>query len=324
MHCFVEMFALEKIKLGVSACLVGEKVRYDGTHRLDSFLADTLGRFVEYVPVCPEVECGLGVPRETIRLTGRPDTPGLVTSRTGRELTGRMVRWARKRIERLSKENLCGFVFKSRSPSCGPRGVKVFDGRGGVSRRGVGIFARMFAERLGPLPAEDERRLRDERVRENFIERIFAVGRWLEATSRERSRDALAAFHAEHALLLMAHSPKHARRMDKLVADAARRPLKGLYDEYFRVFMEAMKLRATREKHTRVLIRVLGHFKGRLDAGERREMLEAIDDYRARRVPLLVPVTLANHYARKFDVACLRRQLYLKGGGAELALRYHA
>src|SRR5512135_1105890 len=152
---------MEKIKLGISTCLLGEKVRYDGGHKLDRFLTETLGQYVEYVPVCPEVECGLPVPRESMHLQGDPDSPRLITSRTKQDFTDRMLHWARNRVAELEKEALCGFIFKSDSPSSGMERVKVYNDKGIPSKVGVGVFARIFMEHFPLTPVEEEGRLHD-------------------------------------------------------------------------------------------------------------------------------------------------------------------
>ena len=177
---------MEKIKLGISTCLLGETVRYDGRHKLDRFLMNTLGQYVEYVPVCPEVECGLGVPRESMHLEGDPDSPRLVTTRTKQDMTDRMVQWARKRVVELEKEDLCGFIFKSNSPSSGMERVRVYNEKGMPVKKGIGIFAGIFMDRFPLLPAEEEGRLHDPELRENFIERIFTLKQWREVLAKKR------------------------------------------------------------------------------------------------------------------------------------------
>jgi uncharacterized protein YbbK (DUF523 family) len=166
---------MEKIELGISTCLLGENVRYDGGHKLDRFLTDTLGQFVEYVPVCPEVECGLPIPRESMHLEGDPDSPRLVTTRTKQDMTDRMVKWAQKRVAELEDEGLCGFIFKNNSPSSGMERIRVYNENGMPVKKGVGIFAEIFMNHFPLLPVEDERRLYDPELRENFIERIFTL-----------------------------------------------------------------------------------------------------------------------------------------------------
>src|SRR5512135_121000 len=174
---------MEKIKLGVSSCLLGEKVRYDGGHKLDHYITETLGRYVDWVPVCPEVEYGLPVPREAMHLSGTAEAPRLVGSRTGVDHTDGMNMWARQRLDELEKERLCGFIFKSRSPSSGMRGVKVYGGSGRPSNSGIGIFAAAFMQRFPLVPVEDEGRLHDPSLRENFIERVFVLRRWKQVSS---------------------------------------------------------------------------------------------------------------------------------------------
>ncbi|MGD1075101.1 MAG: DUF523 domain-containing protein [Thermodesulfovibrionales bacterium] len=168
----------EKIKIGISSCLLGERVRYDGGHKLDHFLVQTLGTYVQWVPVCPEVEYGLPVPREAMHLAGDVASPRLVTRKTGTDHTEGMLRWAKKKLAELEKQDLCGFVFKSRSPSSGMKGVKVYTQSAMPSYKGVGIFANAFMEYFPLVPVEDDKRLNDPALRENFVERIFAYKRW--------------------------------------------------------------------------------------------------------------------------------------------------
>ena len=211
---------MEKIKLGISTCLLGETVRYDGGHKLDRFLTDTLGQYVQYVPICPEVECGLPVPRESMRLEGDPGSPRLVTSRTKQDMTDRMVRWAEKRVVEIEEEDLCGFIFKSDSPSSGMERVRVYNEKGMPVKKGIGMFARIFMEHFPLLPVEDEGRLHDPALRENFIERIFTLKRWREVMTKKESRGNVVDFHTKHKLLILSHSPKHYQTMGKLVAKA--------------------------------------------------------------------------------------------------------
>ncbi|MBP1713150.1 MAG: hypothetical protein H6Q43_1263 [Deltaproteobacteria bacterium] len=314
---------MEKIKLGISTCLLGENVRFDGGHKLDRYLTDTLGQFVEYVPVCPEVECGFGVPRESFRLVGDPGNPRLVTSRTNQDHTERMAAWAKKRVAELEKENLCGFIFKSGSPSSGMERVRMYDHNGVPSKVGVGIFARIFMDHFPLLPVEEEGRLHDPRLRENFIERIFALKRWRDGLKEKPSLKALVAFHTRNKLLLLAHSPQHHRQMGRLVAGGRELPLKELYARYQEIFLEALQLKTTNKKHTNVLMHMLGYFKGQLSAGEKQEMLELIEQYRLEALPIVVPMTLMSHYVRKYNESYLKEQTYLQPHPAELHLRNH-
>jgi uncharacterized protein YbgA (DUF1722 family)/uncharacterized protein YbbK (DUF523 family) len=316
---------MDKIRLGISTCLLGENVRYDGGHKLDRYLRDTLGACVEYVPVCPEVECGLGVPRESMHLEGDPRRPRLVTTRTGKDLTERMEAWARRRTAELEKENLCGFVFKSDSPSSGMERVRVYGGKGNPPvRTGVGLFARIFMERFPLLPVEEEGRLHDPLFRENFIERIFTCQRWHALTATGRKPSGLVKFHTVHKLLLLSHSEKHYREMGKLVARAGTVPDGDLFAGYETLLMEAFRLKSTPAKNTNVLQHMAGYFKKQLSPGERQELQEIIGEYRRGEIPLIVPVTLIRHYVRKFDEPYLRDQVYLHPHPQERKLRNHA
>lgn len=312
---------MEKNKLGISTCLLGENVRYDGGHKLDRFLTDTLGQYVQYVPVCPEVECGLGVPRESMRLEGNPDSPRLVTTRTKQDRTDPMVRWARKRVIDLEKEDLCGFIFKSDSPSSGMERVKVYHEKGMPVKKGIGMFARIFMEHFPLLPVEDEGRLHDPELRENFIERIFALKRWREVLTKKESRGNVVDFHTKHKLLILSHSPRHYRMMGSFVARAKDLPLKKLYWQYQTLLMESLKLKATPKKNANVLQHMMGYFKEQLSSDEKQEWLEVIDHYRKEYIPFIVPMTLINHYVRKYDQPYLKQQVYLNPHPLELQLR---
>jgi uncharacterized protein YbgA (DUF1722 family)/uncharacterized protein YbbK (DUF523 family) len=314
---------MEKIKLGISACLLGENVRYDGGHKLDRFLTDTLGQYVEYVPVCPEVECGLGVPRESMHLEGNPDSPRLVTIRTKQDMTDRMVQWARNRVSELEKEDLCGFIFKSDSPSSGMERVKVYNEKGMPVKKGVGMFARIFMEHLPLLPVEDEGRLHDPKLRDNFIERIFALKRWRGVLERKESRGSIVDFHTRHKLLILSHSPKYYQTMGKLVAKAKDLPLKELYQKYQTLLMESLYLKTSPKKNANVLQHMTGYFKEQLSSDEKQELFEVIDFYRKGYIPLIVPVTLINHYVRKYNQTYLMQQVYLNPHPLELQLRNH-
>ena len=317
------MAGMEKIKLGISTCLLGENVRYDGGHKLDRFLRDTLGRYVDYVPVCPEAECGMSIPREAMRLEGNPDAPRLVTRSTRIDKTETMVSWAKKRIARLASEDLCGFIFKSDSPSSGMEKVKVYDEKGMPAKTGVGIFARMFMDAFPLLPVEEEGRLHDPQLRENFIERIFALRRWREVRGAGSPRGALVDFHTRHKLLLLSHSTKLYREMGKLVAEQKRHSLQDLWSKYEALLMEALKLKTSPKKHVNVLMHMMGYFREKLSADEKRELLELFERYAQGHLPLIVPLTLIGHYVRKYDEPYLKEQVYLNPHPLELQLRNH-
>lgn len=313
----------EKIRLGVSSCLLGEKVRFDGGHKHDHFLTDTLGRFVEFVPVCPEVEMGLPTPRETLRLVGEPEAQRLVFSKSGEDITDRMLAWAQKRLTSLEKEDLCGFIFKSKSPSSGMERVKLYDRNGVPNKQGVGLFAQAFMEHFPLLPVEEDGRLHDPRLRENFIECIFTLKRWRDALEGGMTRGKLVDFHTRHKLLMLSHGTEIYRQMGKLVARAKAVDEAALYEEYLLLLMKGLRLKTTVPKHVNVLQHVLGNFKHELSGDEKQEMLNILDNYRARLIPLIVPITLLNHFVRKYDKSYLKKQVYLNPHPQELQLRNH-
>ncbi|WP_305042676.1 YbgA family protein [Geoalkalibacter sp.] len=313
----------DKIRIGISSCLLGENVRYDGGHQLDRLIRDVLGTFLEFVPVCPEVEVGLPIPRETLRLVGDAQHPRLVFSKSGEDITERMESWARRRCDELEREDLCGFIFKARSPSSGMERVKLYDKNGVPAKQGVGLFARIFMERFPLVPVEEDGRLHDDRLRENFVECLFTFKRWRDGLKQGKSRGHLVDFHTRHKLLLLAHSPEIYREMGKLVADAKSLSVDALYERYLALLMKAMRLRATVRKNINVMQHLLGYFKRDLSADEKQEMLEAFETYRAGHVPLIVPLTLINHYVRKYDQPYLKIQYYLNPHPLELQLRNH-
>lgn len=312
----------EKIRLGVSACLLGAEVRYDGGHKKDSFLTDTLGPFVEWIPVCPEIEIGLGIPRDTLRLAGDEEAPRLVVQKTGEDLTARMRRYAETKTRQLEALGLHGYVLKRASPSCGLFRVRVYRESGTPSGGGRGLYADELVRRFPALPVEEEGRLNDAAIRENFIERVFAAARWRALLQAEpRPRD-LVAFHAAQKFAILAHSPAHYAKLGRLVASAGARTREKL-GEYGTLFMEALAVRATRARHGNVLQHLAGFFKRQLDAPSRAELAELIQEYRGGLVPLVVPLTLVKHYVRNFDLTYLADQVYLSPHPKELMLRNH-
>ena len=313
----------EEIKLGISTCLLGEKVRYDGGQKLDRFLTDTLGQWVRYVPVCPEVEFGLSTPREAMRLVGKADNPRLVTNKTGVDYTRKMKAWGAKRLKELEKEDLCGYIFKSKSPSSGMERVRVYSDTGMPVKNGVGIWARMFMDHFPLLPVEDEGRLHDPALRENFIERVFVFRRWRESVAQGKTLGRLVKFHTRHKLLIMAHSVEAYRKLGKLVAEGKKHTPEELYREYITLLAGALKLKTTLKKNVNVLYHLMGFFKKVLTSDERIEILEIIDSYANGYIPLIVPVTLFNHFVRKYGQPYLQQQYYLNPHPLELKLRTH-
>ena len=312
-----------KIRVGVSACLLGAEVRHDGGHKKDAFLTDTLGHFVEWVPVCPEVEIGLGVPRDTIRLVGDDAAPRLVVQKTGQDLTARMRRWAETKTRQLEALGLHGYVLKRASPSCGLFRVRVHRESGRPSGGGRGLYADELVRRFQALPVEEEGRLSDAAIRENFIERVFAVARWRAFLQAKPRPCDLVAFHAAQKFAILAHSPAHHAKLGRLVATAGRTLTREKLIDYGMLFMEALAVRPTRARHANVLEHLAGFFTRQLDAPSRAELVGLIQEYRRGLVPLVVPLTLVRHHVRRFGLAYLDDQVYLNPHPKELMLRNH-
>jgi uncharacterized protein YbgA (DUF1722 family)/uncharacterized protein YbbK (DUF523 family) len=311
------------LRLGISRCLLGEEVRFDGGHRRDAFLTEVLGRYVEWVPVCPEVEAGLGTPREAMRLVGNPQSPRLVTIERRIDHTRALETMTTNRIEGLKNLDLSGYVFKKSSPSCGIARVRLYNEHGVPSRKGVGLFARAFIEQFPLIPVEEEGRLCEPTLRENFIERVFCYRRWQDLVQSGVTRQALTQFHTIHKYLLLAHSPQQYEVLGRLIGQAHQHRPKELANRYGELFMNTLAVKATVHKHVNVLQHILGYFKERLGAHEKAELLSVIGDYHHGLTPLLVPLTLIKHYVQSFDVSYIRDQVYLNPHSKELMLRNH-
>ena len=312
-----------KPKIGISACLLGEKVRFDGGHKRDRFLTDLFGKFVDWVAVCPEMEVGMGVPRETVRLVGTPHQTKMIAEKSGRDWTTEMQQFSARRISQLAVQHLSGYIFKKSSPSCGMERVKLYQPATLPSRLGRGLFAAAVMERLPLLPVEEEGRLNDLGLRENFIERVFAYRRWQDTLAAPLSVNALIEFHTRHKFLLLAHSERHYRQLGRIAAKANKGGVAQSYEDYGRIFMDGLARQATRKTHTNVLDHMMGYFSKELSASERQELLGLIHDYRRQLVPLIVPITLVRHYTHKYAVRYLEGQVYLDPSPKELMLRNH-
>jgi uncharacterized protein YbgA (DUF1722 family)/uncharacterized protein YbbK (DUF523 family) len=313
----------EKIRLGISACLLGENVRFDGGHKKDQYLTGILAQFVEWVPVCPEVDIGLGTPRESLHLIGTPEAPRMVTTKTNVDYTDTMLKYAHAKVEQLKKLHLNGYILKKDSPSCGMERVRVYAGKGMATRNGVGLFARVLMEQMPILPVEEEGRLNDSGLRENFIVRVFCNCRWQNLLRRPFRLNALITFHAQHKFLLMAHSEKHLRELGKLVAAAKSYKPTELLEAYAHLFFAALAHPATARKHTNVLSHLAGYFKKQLDEKDKNELYATIEDYRRGLLPLIVPLTLIKHHLNKFEVPYVQDQVYLHPHPKELMLLNH-
>ncbi len=317
------MSSPSKPRIGISSCLLGQNVRYDGGHKRDAFLVDTFGHFVEWIPVCPEAEIGMGVPREAVHLVGTREHARMIAEKSGKDWTDAMRRFTAIRTEELAALKLSGYVFKKDSPSCGMERVRLYGATATPSRYGRGLFAAAVISRFPLLPVEEEGRLNDPALRENYIERVFAFQRWQEELAGSKSVSALVQFHTRHKFLLLAHSERHYRRLGRLVAETRKYSLRQTYNQYGEGFMHALGVRANAKKHANVLEHMMGYFSKLLPTPERAELVDLIRDFRHQLVPLIAPITLIRHYVKKYDVGYLYDQVYLSPSPKELMLRNH-
>ena len=311
-----------RIPVGISGCLLGEEVRYDGGHKLDRYVTGVLGRWFEYVSFCPEALAGLGIPRPPIRLAGDPAAPRAV--RVGDDsidVTHALQAAARRVIPELGM--LRGFIFKRASPSCGMERVKVHQAPGRAPRMGRGLFARTVMEAHPLLPCEEEGRLNDPSLRESFVERVFALDRWRRTMAAGCTPARLVAFHTRHKLLLLSHSEAYYRAAGRLVADAGRRDPATLAREYLRTFLEGTRRQATRRRHANVLQHLAGYLKRRIDPRDRQALADLIDEYRTGVVPLVVPIRFLRHHFRHAPDRYVEMQHYLEPCPDSLGLRNH-
>ena len=311
------------IRVGVSACLLGQEVRYNGGHARDRYVVETLAEHFALVPVCPEEEIGMGTPRETVRLEGVETAPRMVAPKSGTDWTARMNRYAKDRCRGLAAEELGGFVFKKGSPSCGVWRIKLYNDKGHPSASTRGLFAAEFTRRFPLVPVEEEGRLHDPGLRENFLERVFAYDRLGRLFTGRWNRGDVVAFHSREKYLLMAHSPRHYKETGRLVAAIAEHTPAAFRDRYRELFMAALATKATTRRHVNALQHVAGHLKGVVGDEERKRVLEVIEEYGRGFVPLVVPMTLLNHYIELHEVPYVRHQTYLNPHPRELMLRNH-
>jgi uncharacterized protein YbgA (DUF1722 family)/uncharacterized protein YbbK (DUF523 family) len=314
---------MKEIKIGISSCLVGCNVRYDGGDSHDCYITETLGQYFSWVNVCPEIECGLPVPREPMHLVGNSQSPSIVTIKTGVDHTACMQKWAADRLRQLERENLCGFIFKSKSPSSGIAGVTVYSWEGIPVSQSAGIFGGAFMRHFPLIPVIDERQLHEPILRENFIGRVFVYHRWMELAQQKMNLNDLIHFHTNHKLLIMSHSSKHLSALGKLVAGTKGSKDRGFFAQYIVQLMEGLKLISTVKKNTNVLFHSIGYFKKQISSDEKQELIDVIDNYHKGYVPLIVPIVLINHYVEKFHDPYLKRQYYLNPHPLELMLRNH-
>ncbi|HDS00827.1 MAG TPA: DUF1722 domain-containing protein [candidate division Zixibacteria bacterium] len=311
------------IKVGISACLLGQMVRYDAGHKRDRYSTDVLSNYFQFVSVCPEVEVGMGVPREAVRLVGTAEETRMVGNKTGKDWTEKVVAFNAKRANELEKENLSGFILKKDSPSCGMERVKVYNEKGMAEKNAVGMWPRALKKQFPIMPMEEEGRLNDPRLRENFIVRVFAYHRLQNLFDDRYSRGKMVRFHTAHKLLLMSHSPKHYKELGKLVAEVKKYSPSEMREKYSAVFMEGLGYKTTAKKNVNVLHHILGYLKTNLTSSEKKDILQVIDDYHKELTPLVVPLTLLRHYVTIHDIEYIKDQIYLTPHPKELMLRNH-
>ena len=302
---------MDYLKIGISACLIGKKVRYDGSHKQDHYLTDTLGRFINWIPLCPEVEAGLPIPRKPMHLEGDLESPRIVLNKTREDITGTINKRIAYKIKELKKEDISGFIFKSGSPSCGIREIKVYDPQVKKTRMGKGIFALAFMKEFPNIPVEDEKALYDPHKRENFLERVVGYKRWVDFKRSKKTIKNLIDFHSRQKYNLMAHSQEHLILLGRLVASAKDYSIKEIFDKYEGLYLEALTKKATPAKHYNTLQHIIGYLKKHLIMKELEELREALEGYRKGKLPLIIPITLINHYVRMFNIEYLKNQYYL-------------
>jgi uncharacterized protein YbgA (DUF1722 family)/uncharacterized protein YbbK (DUF523 family) len=308
-----------RIKIAASSCLLGNPVRYDGGHKHNAYLTKTLSNYFELVGFCPEAAIGMGIPRPPIRLVQREDgihAVGLIDP--DMDKTVELSAYARQVAPQLT--GFSGFIFKKDSPSCGMERVKVFDDNNVPARTGTGVFAAGIMQQCPQLPIEEEGRLLDPGLRENFIERVFVYYRW-QQIEKSLTPAALVGFHSQHKFNVLAHDEPAYRRLGRLVADAGTDKFHSIGKSYIEILMQAMKKPATRKKHTNVLMHIMGYIKPHLESDDKRELLEVLDSYRVGHVPLIVPITLIRHYLRRFPHPYIEQQYYMNPYPEELMLR---
>lgn len=309
----------DKIPIAVSSCLLGQEVRYDGGHKHNGYLTQTLGRYFEYIPFCPEVAIGLGIPRPPIRLVhvgGQIRAQGVKDPQL--DVTAQLQDYAHEVVPQLA--GVCGYILKRASPSCGMERVKVYSNNN-IYGSDSGIYAAALMQAMPELPIEEEGRLMDPVLRENFIERVFVYASWQALRREGLTADTLVRFHTGHKFSLLAHNETSYRELGRLVADAGKADIDVLAGKYFTLLMQTLKEPATRKKHTNVLMHIMGYVKDALDSDDKQELLDVLERYRIGQVPLIVPLTLLKHHLRKHPDTYIAQQVYLNPHPEELMLR---
>ena len=311
------------MRVGVSSCLLGNEVRFDAGHKKDRYLTDILDEYVEWVVVCPEVESGMSTPRPAMRLIEDGQAVRMVEIKSQEDHTAQMQRFSQARVRKLRDLNLCGYILKKNSPSCGMTRVKIWKDKGMPRKDGQGLYASALMNAYPNLPVEEEGRLHDAPLRENFIERIFAYRRLHDLFRPRWTVGQVMKFHTAHKIQLMAHSTVAYRALGQLVAAAKETPRAQFREAYEDGFMKGLSQLASRGRNTNALQHAAGYVKKKLDSASRTELAELIHDYRNGLVPLVVPLSLLRHHIRVHEIDYLAGQTFLEPHPKELMLRNH-
>lgn len=309
-----------KITLGISSCLLGNEVRHDGGHKRNLYVLNTLSEYFSFRSVCPEMAIGMGTPRPTIRLSRTVDGIRLAASGDSTlDVTEQMNNWSESAVEEM--HDLSGYILKSNSPTCGMERVRVYDANGVPAKDGTGLFAVSLMKAMPWLPVEEEGRLNDSMLRENFIERVFVYHRWQRMIKTGLSVSRLMEFHQRHKSILLAHDEVEYRKLGPLIASTNKENINDIADEYLIRVMKCLKAKASRKRHTNVLMHVMGYLKSKITSDDKQELIEVLDKYRLGKVPLIVPVTLMKHHLRKYPNEYISKQYYMDPYPEELMLR---
>lgn len=310
-----------KIKVGISSCLLGQEVRYDGTHKHLRLATDSLSRYFEFVPECPEMGIGMGVPRKPIRLVGDVEKPQAVAVHDEQlDYTEALTRFGEQKAAEHS--DLSGYIFMKNSPSCGVFRVKVYQPNGYPAQTpGMGLYARAFIDAHPLLPVEESGRLCDPFLRENFVTRVFAYANWQELEKQGLTAKRILDFHVRYKYCLMAHSPEKYAELGRMLADAGNHDPEALGQRYFSALMQTLRKLASRKTHTNVLMHLQGYLKKKISSREKAELAEIIEQYRTAQVPLIVPMTLLKHHFNNHPDPYINQQAYLQPYPDDLSLR---
>jgi uncharacterized protein YbgA (DUF1722 family)/uncharacterized protein YbbK (DUF523 family) len=314
----MDQHSVSPIVVGISACLLGESVRYDGAHKYHSYIERTLGQYFQFRSFCPEVEAGLGVPRPPVQLRAFDGAIRVVGVKDHTFEVGAALQAAAQR-QNDWLGGLCGYILKKDSPSCGMERVKVYVDDI-PTRSGSGVFAAYLLQHFPDLPLEEEGRLGDALLRENFIRRVFVRYRWLALQQQGLSVQGLMQFHSRHKLIAMSHNQNLAKELGRLIASATAANLQLVAQQYLHDLMACLKIVATRGNHVNVLQHIQGYLKKTLSADDKQELQEIIESYRLGHVPLIVPLTLLRHHFRHQADAFIAASYYMDPHPAELAL----